>query len=158
MRISRTTGQLTWCIRWRPAPAPTTDDATTWVVLTGAPTAVDTSSTTAEPPWLARLSTGRNRNSRWPMVRTIGQPPNAVPTVSAMPHASSAHVGPWAELVFPAANSIARDEAHRLLTVVRAVAERDQSRRAPLRGPDRAADRVGRAAQAPAYTGRPPTR
>ena len=35
--IPRTTPQLTWCQRRRPAPMPTTDEDTTWLVETGSP-------------------------------------------------------------------------------------------------------------------------
>ena len=35
--IERTTPQRTWCQRRRPPPTPTTEEATTWVVETGAP-------------------------------------------------------------------------------------------------------------------------
>ena len=59
-RISRTTGQRT-CRRRCAAPTPTTEDATTWVVLTGAPRNADTPITPALEPWLTRPSSGRMR-------------------------------------------------------------------------------------------------
>jgi hypothetical protein len=44
----RTTAQCTWCQRRRPRPIPTTDDATTWVVDTGAPSSEDPKITPAD--------------------------------------------------------------------------------------------------------------
>ena len=41
---------------------------------------------------------------RAPIVRTIGQPPNAVPRVSAAPHASSTHAGAWSDEISPLAS------------------------------------------------------
>ena len=59
--IWRTTAQCTWCQRLRPAPIPTTEEATTWVVDTGAPTSEAPKITPAEAVWLARPSIGRMR-------------------------------------------------------------------------------------------------
>ena len=91
--MARTTRQRTWRQRRRPPPTPTTEEATTWVVLTGAPITDAPSRTAVDPVWLASASIGRIRMMRRPSVRTIGQPPIAVPAVSAAPHASSTHVG-----------------------------------------------------------------
>ena len=79
----RTTRQRTWRHRRRPPPTPTTDEATIWVVLTGAPITDAPSRTAVEPAWLANASIGRMSVMRLPSVRTMGQPPNAVPAVSA---------------------------------------------------------------------------
>ena len=57
----RTTAQCTWCQRRRPTPIPTTDDATTCVVETGAPSSEDPKITPADAVWLARPSSGRMR-------------------------------------------------------------------------------------------------
>src|ERR1700681_3329722 len=55
--ISRTTDQLTWWLRCC-IPTPTTLEATTCVVLTGAPRAAPANITAAEPPWLTSPSYG----------------------------------------------------------------------------------------------------
>ena len=52
--IWRTTAQRTWCQRRRPTPTPITEEATTWVVDTGAPTTEAPRITPAEAVWLAR--------------------------------------------------------------------------------------------------------
>ena len=58
--ISRTTVQCTWWGRCA-IPTPTTLEATTCVVLTGAPSAAPASITAAEPPWLTSPSNGAIR-------------------------------------------------------------------------------------------------
>jgi hypothetical protein len=84
-------------------PDPDPEDDTTWVVLAGAPTSEAAISTAAELVWLTRPSTGRMRKMRRPMVRTIRQPPRAVPRVRVAAQAMVAHTGadsdwmvPWA--------------------------------------------------------------
>ena len=56
--IERTIAQWTWRQRRRPMPTPTTDDATTWVVETGAPTIEPPKITAADAVWLVSPSTG----------------------------------------------------------------------------------------------------
>ena len=58
--ISRTTGQRT-CRQRRSAPTPTTEEATTWVVLTGAPSAAAPPMTRVLDAWLMSPSSGRIR-------------------------------------------------------------------------------------------------
>ena len=74
--ISRTTSQRTWCQRRRPPPTPTTDDATTWVVETGAPTYDEARITAVDEVWLASPSSFERRKMRRPIVRTMRQPPS----------------------------------------------------------------------------------
>ena len=81
--MSRTISQPTCRQRPRPIPIPTTDEETTWVVLTGAPTSDAARITVADVVWLMSPSRLRSGKMRRPMVRTIAQPPSAVPTVSA---------------------------------------------------------------------------
>ncbi len=85
--------QWTWRARRRPTPIPTTDEETTWVVLTGAPINEEATMTAAELPWLTRPSRGRSRTIRRPIVRTMDHPPMAVPSVSMTPHPSFTHTG-----------------------------------------------------------------
>ena len=54
--IWRTTDQLTWWSRLRPAPMPTTEEATTWLVEVGAPSSEAPRMTPEEAVWLARPS------------------------------------------------------------------------------------------------------
>ena len=75
----RTTVQRTWRQRRRPTPTPITDDATTCVVETGAPTYDDARITAVEVAWLENPSIGCRWKMRRPTVRTIVQPPIAVP-------------------------------------------------------------------------------
>ena len=56
VRFVRTTCQRTWCHRRRARPIPTTDEATTWLVLTGAPRTEAAKITAAELPWLTSPS------------------------------------------------------------------------------------------------------
>ena len=56
--IWRTIAQRTWCQRRRPTPTPTTDEATTWVVDTGAPSSEAPRITPADAVWLASPSIG----------------------------------------------------------------------------------------------------
>ena len=56
--IVRTTAQRTWRHRRRPTPTPTTDEATTWVVETGAPTMDEARTTAVEAVWLENPSIG----------------------------------------------------------------------------------------------------
>ena len=58
--ISRTTGQRT-CLHRRSAPTPTTEEATTCVVLTGAPNAAAPPMTNVLDAWLMSPSSGRIR-------------------------------------------------------------------------------------------------
>ena len=53
-----------------------------------------------EPAWLASASIGRMRVMRRPSVRTMGQPPNAVPAVSATLQVSSTPVS-YTHLTLP---------------------------------------------------------
>ena len=55
--IWRTIAQRTWCQRLRPTPTPITDEATTWVVDTGAPTIEAPRITPTDAVWLASPST-----------------------------------------------------------------------------------------------------
>ena len=73
-------------------PHRTTDDATTWVVLTGAPSTVAPSRTAVEPLWLASASMGRIRMMRRrASARSASH--RARSPVSARPHANSTHGG-----------------------------------------------------------------
>ena len=59
--ICRTTAQLTWCTRRRPAPMPTTEEATTWLVDVGAPSTEAPKMTPDDAVWLASPSIGWSR-------------------------------------------------------------------------------------------------
>src|SRR6476646_9325360 len=63
----RTSGQWTWRQRRRPPATPTTDDVTTWVVLTGAPINDAPKRTAVEPVWLDSASSGLSRTMRRPI-------------------------------------------------------------------------------------------
>ena len=120
--MARTTRQRTCRQRRRPPPTPTTDEATTCVVLTGAPISV-APSRTARRAGLARERVDRadQGDAADRASVTIGQPPIAVPSVSATPHASSTHVGDVRVLQLPAGDQQQRDHSHGLLRVVGAV-------------------------------------
>ena len=77
----------------RPTPTPTTDDATTCVVDTGAPTYDEARITTVEAVWLENPSIGCRWKMRRPIVRTILHPPMAVPSVSVAPEATLTQSG-----------------------------------------------------------------
>ena len=78
--LSATIVQRTWCQRRRPPPTPTIEEATTCVVETGAPIAEAARSTRGRGALAsAKPSIGRRRKIRRPIVRTIRQPPSAVP-------------------------------------------------------------------------------
>ena len=104
MPISRTISHRTWRQRRRPAPMPTTDEATTWVVLTGAPTSDAPRMTAVDDVWLVKESRGVRPKIRCPMVRTMRHPPSAVPSVSAAPVTILAHSGTVSSLVSPVAS------------------------------------------------------
>ena len=53
------------------------------VVLTGTPKKIVSTSVKAAPDSAQKPSTGRRRMMRWPIVLTIRQPPNRVPTPMA---------------------------------------------------------------------------
>ena len=80
---------------------------------------------------------------RRPRVFTIGQPPIAVPAVSATPH-DELHPRRRRELVqLAAGDEQERDDADGLLRVVGAVEERERARHRPLAGAHRARARGG---------------
>ena len=72
---------------------PTTDDATTWVVETGPPRKDAARMTVVDADWLANASAVVRRKMRRPIVRTIRQPPIAVPTVRRRPEETLTHRG-----------------------------------------------------------------
>ena len=74
---------------------------------------------------------------RRPIVRTIRQPPIAVPSVSAAPQANFTQSGTESVLDVPAGEQQRGDHAHRLLRVVGAVAEGERGRHRPLGAADR---------------------
>ena len=74
------------------------------------------------------------------MVLTMGQPPNAVPRVRAVLHESFTHSGAESDADLAFGEEHGRDQPDRLLGVVRAVAERQRTRRHPLARPQRPAD------------------
>ena len=80
--------------------------------------------TAVDAAWLENPSSGASRKMRRPIVCTIRQPPSDVPTVSARPQASIAQSG-TANVSRRARDEERADDAHRLLRVVRPVAERE---------------------------------
>ena len=63
--------------------------------------------TAVEPVWLARLSIGARWKIPRPTVRTIRQPPSAVPSVIAAPQPTFAHSGTSNVCNLPAASNSA---------------------------------------------------
>ena len=104
-------------------PTPMIADEMTWVVDTGipkweAPMMIVAAVVSAAKPW-----TGSSFTTRWPIVLMIRQPPAAVPSeiaVAATRITQSGH-GRFGEDA--AGHEREGDDAHRLLRVVRAVAE-----------------------------------
>ena len=106
--ISRTTAQCTWRQRRRPPPTPTTvggHDLRRRHRARRAPTPPRSPRPSA--PWPATPSSGCSRTIPRPIVRTIRQPPSAVPSVSAAAHATAAHVGEPSVVARPSATSSA---------------------------------------------------
>ena len=101
-----------------------------------------------EAVWLAKASTGGRRKIRRPIVRTIRQPPSAVPSVSAARRRPSPRAAPRTSST-AVGEQQRGDHAHRLLRVVGAVAERERGGHRPLCRAHRASDRTGRAPQEP---------
>src|SRR6202142_4023537 len=83
IRFLRTTAQRTWCHRRRARPMPTIEEATIWLVLTGAPRSDATKITPAELPWLTSPSIVFTGKVRRPIVWTMPQPPSIVPRARA---------------------------------------------------------------------------
>ena len=85
------------------------------------------------PPWVATPSSGCRRTIPRPIVRTIRQPPSAVPSVSASAQADR-RPRRRAELArAPVGDEQRGDHPDRLLRVVGAVAEGERRRRRPAR-------------------------
>ena len=136
----RTTAQLTCRQRRRPPPTPSTDDATTCVVETGAPTNDAPRITPAEAAWLATASIGWMRKIRRPTVlmmppaaqrrcqpsaparrrwapsagdAALSDRPSATHSAAMMPTDFCASLAPWL-------NASAADSAHSPLSSARA--------------------------------------
>ena len=75
------------------APTPTIDPVIVWVVLTGMPNRVANRMLSAPPASAQNPPTGRNRVTREPIVWTMRQPPNIVPSAIAVWHESTIHSG-----------------------------------------------------------------
>src|SRR4051794_15614673 len=74
-------------------PVPVIAPATVCVVDTGAPIAVEPNNATAAAVSAVNPLTGRSGVMRWPIVRTIRQPPDEVPSAMAVAAASATHSG-----------------------------------------------------------------
>ena len=128
-------------------PTPMIADEITWVVETGipkcdAPKMIVAAVVSAANPW-----TGSSFTTLWPIVLMIRQPPAAVPSEIALA-ASEDHPqrdGRFGE--HAAGDERQGDDAHRLLGVVRAMAERHVRGRDDLEPPESIVDpfRVGAA-------------
>lgn len=121
MPISRTICQRTCCQRRRPAPTPTTDEATTWVVLTGAPIREAPRITAVDEVWLVKESMG------WYNAPADG--PDDAPTAQGGAHRerdAGGDLGPQRHrhgFGLAGGQQQHRDDAHGLLGVVAAVTE-----------------------------------
>ena len=143
--MARTTAQRTCRIRRLPTPTPTTDDATTCVVLTGAPVSVAPSSTAVEPVWLASASIGRSSMMR-ATDRAHDRPAAERGADGERDPARELHPRRRVERRGLAAREQQeRDDADGLLRVVGAVAEREPARHHPLPAAHRAAHAARRA-------------
>ena len=89
----------------------------------------------AAKPW-----TGSSFTTCWPIVRMIRQPPAAVPSEIAVAASRITHSGTTGVGEDPGRDERERDDAHRLLRVVRAVAERHVRGRDHLEAPESVVD------------------
>src|SRR5690349_20930875 len=75
------------------APTPMTLVATTWVVDTGMPAAVEPKRTAAEATCESKAWTGSSLKMRRPSVRMMGHPPPSVPAVMTSRTRTRTHTG-----------------------------------------------------------------
>ena len=142
----RTTAQRTWRQRLRPTPTPTTDEATTCVVDTGAPT-IRRGEDHDRRGGLAREPVDRVQVEDAPADRADDRPPAHRGAERERRPRGDLDPERHRERVEPASRDEERGRhPHRLLSVVGAVAERERGRHHPLPG----AHRPGQAARRPA--------